>query len=317
MDLTGTSAIASLGASAAAPFSAVGQSFTLVDGAAASLAVNGLSAATVSLTAPVISIPGALAGTTSVALAATGGGISETGTVTTPLLTGSAAGTVDLSGTNAIAALGASAASPFSAVGQSFTLVDAGAASLAVNGLTTAAASLTAPVITIPGALTGTTSVALAATGGGISGGGAVTTPLLTGSASGTVDLTGTNAIAALGASAASPFDAVDQSFTLVDGGAALLAVNGLSAATVSLTAPEITVPGALAGTTSVTLAATGGGISETGAVTTPLLTGSAAGTVDLSGTNAIAAVGASAAAPFNAVGQSFTLVDGAQPRLQ
>ncbi len=43
----------------------------------------------------------------------------------------------------------------------------------------------------------------------------------------------------------------------------------GLSAATVSLTAPEITVPGALAGTTSVTLAATGGGISETGAVTT------------------------------------------------
>ena len=63
--------------------------------------MNGLSAATVSLTAPVVSIPGALIGTTSVALAATGGGISGSGAVTTPLLTGGAAGTVDLTGTNA------------------------------------------------------------------------------------------------------------------------------------------------------------------------------------------------------------------------
>ncbi len=310
VDLTGTNAIAALGASAASPFSAGGQSFTLVDDSAASLAVNGLSAATVSLTAPEITVPGALAGTTSVTLAATGGGISGTGAVTTPLLTGSAAGTVDLSGTNAIAAVGASAALPFSAVGQSFTLVDGGAASLAVNGLGAATVSLTAPVISIPGALSGTTSVALVATAGGINETGTVTTPLLTGGAAGTVDLTGTNTIAALGASAASPFSAVDQSFTLVDGGAASLTVNGLSAATVSLTAPEITVPGALAGTTSVTLAATGGGISETGTLTTPLLSGSAAGTVALTGTNAIAAVGASAASPFSAVGQSFTLVD-------
>ncbi len=290
--LSGDNTVAALGASAASPFSAVGQSFTLVDNGAASLAVNGLSAATVSVTALAISIPGALSGTTSVALAATEGGISETGTVTTPLLTGSSAGTVGLTGTNTIAAVGASAASPFDAVGQSFALVDGGAASLAVNGLSAAAISLTAPVVSIPGALIGTTGVALAATGGGISETGTVTTPLLTGSAAGTVDLAGSNTIAGLGASAASPFSAVGQSFTLVDGGAASLAVNGLSAATVSLTAPVITVPGALAGTTSVTLVATGGGISETGTVTTPLLSGRATGAVGLSDNNQVTDLG-------------------------
>ena len=290
--LTGNNTVAALGASAASPFSAVGQSFTLVDAGAASLTVNGLSAATVNLSALAYSIPGALTGTTSVALAATESGISETGSLTTPLLTGSAVGAVDLSGTNTVVAVGASAASPFSAVGQSFTLVDGGAASLTVNGLSAAAVSLTAPVVSIPGVLIGTTSVALAASSGGISETGTVTTPLLTGSAAGTVSLTGSNTIAALGASAASPFSAVGQIFTLVDGGAASLAVNGLSAATVSLTAPAITVPGALAGTTSVALAATGGSITETGTVATPLLTGSAVGAVGLSGNNQVTNLG-------------------------
>src|SRR5262249_62394580 len=99
------------------------------------------------LPAPVISLPGALSGTTSVGLAATGGGITETGSLTTPLLTGSAAGPVGLIGTNTIAALGASAASPFDATGQSFTLVDTGAASLAVNWLNPATRNLNPPVV--------------------------------------------------------------------------------------------------------------------------------------------------------------------------
>ncbi len=148
--------------------------------------------------------------------------------------------------------------------------------------MTANAVGLTAGNITIAGLVSdggaGTTS--LVANVGTISETGTLVAGTLTGSSVGTVALTGDNTVAALGASAASPFSAVGQSFTLVDNGAASLAVNGLSAATVSLTALAISIPGALSGTTSVALAATESGISETGTVTTPLLTGSSAGTV-------------------------------------
>jgi filamentous hemagglutinin family protein len=308
VSLTGTNDIAALGASPLSPFSDAGSAFTLTDADAPSLAVNGVSAATVSLSAPVISIPGAITGTTSVGLIATGGGITEPGAVTTPLLTGSATGAVSLTGTNDIAALGGSAASPFSDAGSAFTLTDANAASLAVNGVSAATVSLSAPVISIPGAITGTTSVGLIATGGGITEPGTVITPLLTGSATAAVSLTGTNNIAALGASGASPFSDVGNAFALTDADAASLAVNGVSAATVSLIAPVISIPGAITGTTSVGLIATGGGITETGTVTTPLLTGSATGAATLVGataaTNQVADLGS-----FSAAG--FTLDDG------
>ena len=68
-------------------------------------------------------------------------------------------------------------------------------------------------------------------------------TPLLTGSATSDVSLTGTNNIAALGASAASPFNDAGSAFTLPDANAASLAVNGVSAATLSLTAPRSASP--------------------------------------------------------------------------
>ena len=89
--------------------------------------------------------------------------------MTTPLLTGSSAGTVDLRGTNNIAAVGASTASPFSAVGQSFTLVDAGAASLTGERGERCGGQPDRAHHHHPGVLTGTASVNLAATSGGIS----------------------------------------------------------------------------------------------------------------------------------------------------
>jgi hypothetical protein len=64
--------------------------------------------------------------------------------------------------------------------------------------------------------------------------------------------------------------------------------VNGVMAATIALTAPSISIPGSITGTTSVTLTASAvGGISETvatGVVTTPLLLGSSAGDAILTG---------------------------------
>jgi filamentous hemagglutinin len=136
---------------------------TIVPGSAVTANAVGLRAGNITI-AGLVSDGGA--GTTR--LVANIGTISETGTLVAGTLTGSSAGTVALTGNNTVAALGASAASPFSAVGQSFTLVDAGAASLAVNGLSAATVNLTALAFSIPGALSGTTSVALAATESGI-----------------------------------------------------------------------------------------------------------------------------------------------------
>jgi filamentous hemagglutinin family protein len=234
-----------------------------------------------------LNVAGALTATKSMAI--TGVGISETGSIATPLLTGSSTGAVDLAGSNTIATLG-----PFTATGQSFTLADN--AALTVNGLSADVVSLTAPSISIPAALAGTTSINLVATSGGIAETGSITTPLLTGSATGTVSLTAANAIGTFG-----PFSAVGQSVTLLD--ASSLTINGLTADVVSLTAPSITIPGALTGTTSVNVVATSGSISATNVITTPLLTGSATGSADLSSTNSIAAIG-----NFSASG--FTLSD-------
>ena len=267
--LTGFSAVAALGASPASPFNAVGQSFTLLQGGGNSLVVNGLNAATVDLEAAAISIPGALNGAFNVNLVATGGGISETGSLTTGALTGSAKGPVDLTGTNAIAAVGSGFPSSFNAVGQSFTLVDAGAPELAVNGLSAATVSLTAPVINV-GTLIGTSSVALTATDGGISEGRGNGPAADWQHCAATFDLRAErhHRWGLVPARRRRSVPSV-RSHALVDSGAASLAVNGLSAATVSLTAPVITVPGALAGTTSVALVATSGASSETGTVTT------------------------------------------------
>ena len=63
-----------------------------------------------------------------------------------------------------------------------------------------------------------------------------VSTPLLLGSSIGNVTLGGANLIDAVGASAASPFDASGNALAL--NSTKPLAVNGVTAATVGLTAP-------------------------------------------------------------------------------
>ena len=304
-------------------FSATGYGFTLTDAGASLLTVNGaLDAATVNLAAPTIDIPaaGAIDATTSVALTTTGTGgtgtITEdgTGSITTPLLTGSATSDVTLDGANNVGSIGG-----FSAAGYAFTLNDPNAPLLTVNGaLDAATVTLTAPVIDIPtaNAIDGTTSISLATTGGSGTitedGTGSITTPLLTGFATGDVTLDGANNVGSIGG-----FTATGYAFTLNDPGAPQLTVNGaLDAATVSLTAPSIDIPtaGAIDSTTSISLTTTGSGtITEdgTGSITTPLLTGSATGDVTLDGANNVGALGA-----FTATGYAFTLNDPAAPLL-
>ena len=229
------------------------------------------------------------AGAGTVTLAPAGAINQSGGTITAATLNGSATGGVLLISQNNIAALG-----PFDTGVELFILDDSNATSLTVDSLTAGTIGLTAPVIKIPGAINGD-SVDLTATGGGIDeAGGSITSSELFGSAKGTVALTGTNKISTL-----SGLTATGQAFTLLDN-AGLTVFGDVTAATVNLTAPTIAVTMPLTGTTSVTLTATSGAITElavldnvlfTGTITTPLLTGSAA-SATLDGPNQITNLG-------------------------
>ena len=271
-----------------------GPSVTIAD--KGPLAINGtVTANAISLTADSISEPGALIGST---------------------LTGSTAGSASLTGTsfsNSIGTLNGFNATGFTlndavgltvlgtvAGGPSVTIADKGP--LAVNGTVTASTiSLTADSINEPGALTADT---------------------LTGSTTGSANLTGTsfsNSIGTLNGFTASGFTLDDgvgltvvgtlsggPSATIVDKGA--LAINGaVSASAASLTAASIAIPGAVTATT-VGLFGTIGAIGETGVINAGTLTGSAATTADLTGTGFSNQVGT--VSGFTASG--FTLIDGA-----
>ena len=173
-----------------------------------------LSGTSVSLTAPAISIPGAVDGSTSVSLVANNGTIDETGSVTTTTLTGSATGATSLSGCDEPAPTRSTTLGSFSAAGftlndglalavagpvnggSSATILDA--AALTVNGSvvsTQQRSSLTGSSIAITGTAfvtdggSGTTS--LVATGGTISETGTLIAGTLSGSSTGATSLTG------------------------------------------------------------------------------------------------------------------------------
>ena len=264
-------------------------SFALTDSAA--LSVLGALTATksVAITAPSIDIPGVVSdggsGTTS--LIATTGSISETGSLIAGTLSGSAVTSADLIGTNQIGTLG-----NFTAA--SFTLDDT--APLLVSGtLSAPSIALTAASIDIPGKVTdgGSGTTSLIATTGTIAETGTLIAGTLSGSSAGSADFAAAS-IGTIAGFTATSFDLLDASS---------LTVNGLSANVVNLTAPSIDIPGPLTGMTSVNLVATSGGITETNVITTFLLTGSVAGSANLSGSNLIDTIG-----DFTASG--FTLSD-------
>ena len=299
-----------------------GSSVNITD--ASALTITGtVKGTTISLSAPSIAIGGALTGPTSVTLTSTLAGITGGGVVTTALLTGSAAGNVDLTGANAVSGLGNfTAATGFTFDNDTGLSINAGVtvnggpnvtiidtAALTVTGaITGSTIGLTGSSIDIDGAVIGPTSVNLASTSGGITGAGVITTPLLTGSAATNVSLTGANQVTSLGNFTATTgfiFDDVPSltvnSGATVDGGSSVsitdtgaLAITGtVHGSTVALTGPSIGIGGAVNGTTSVSLTGTSAGITGAGVITTGLLTGSAAGNVSLTGPNQVTGLGA------------------------
>jgi filamentous hemagglutinin family protein len=297
-----------------------GPSATIVD--TGLLAIHGtVTAGAVSLTADSITIPGNVTGT-SVTLSATHGGIAETGAIDAGTLTGSAVMAASLTGTsfsNQIGTLGNFAASGFTlndgipltvagtvSGGPGATIVDKGP--LAIDGAVNATVvRLTADSITIPGNVTGT-SVALSATSGGIDETGVIDAGTLTGSAATTASLTGAgNQIGTLGNFTASGFSMVDgadltvsgnvnggPSVTLLGGGTITIAANStVSGNAVSTTGTgNIDILGTVQAAGSISLVSRTGSIFEPGALITGLLTGSAAGNAQLTGTSSSNRVG-------------------------
>jgi hypothetical protein len=312
--LTGNNRIASLG-----QFGATGGvTLTVLD--SESLAITGpVTGGYTTISAPAISISGSVLGSDALALnalagsitgagaltagpltlTAAGGNISETGAITAASLTGSATGSVALSGANAIGNLGNFTAAGFS-LSDTESLMVTGAVT---GGSSVSLASAGALSLAAGGSLSGD-SVALAATGGDISGTGAISTDQLAFSTPGTVSLTGANAIGAIGTGSAAAVTLADTMPLTVSG--------SVTAPTAALTAPAITVSGAMDDTTSLTLVAADGGIGGAGVVTTALLQGSATGSVGLTGANQIAGLGNFTAAGFSLQDATDLAVSGA-----
>ncbi|MDR3534964.1 MAG: filamentous hemagglutinin N-terminal domain-containing protein [Acetobacteraceae bacterium] len=292
-----------------------------------------ITATSVSLTGTAIDVSGGIDGTGSVSLIATQGGITAGGVIATPLLGGSAVGGIALTGANRVASLGSLSAGtsfifndttdlsiggPVSA-GTQATLTDTGALSIP-GSLNAPTVTLSANSIALSGALTGTNAVSLTSLGD-ITGAGILTTAQLTGTAAGAVSLTGPNAIATLGDfTAGAGLTLVDQAnFTVasvVDGGpsvtitdAGTMTVPGsITANAIALTAQALTLGGFLNGAGSVALTATTGSIQQTGTIRAGLLSGHAATSASIAGTNAIQAFG-----DFTATG-GLTLLNSQDP---
>jgi filamentous hemagglutinin family protein len=277
-----------------------GPNATIVDNGA--LAINGAVTATaVGLTANSITVSGSVGGN-SAALDATNGAIIINGAVSASAVSLTADGIV-VSG---------------NVTGNSVSLnATNGAITIngVVNGTTT---SLTGTSIVIPGIVNGN-SVTAVATAGAINETGALNIGTLTGAASGSASFTGTNSIASLGPFSSNGLTLIDNSnlgiIGVVNAGtsaainvAGSLNIGGaLIANTIALNATNgISSPGAIAAANSVNLV-TNGSISETGALITDVLTGSAIGNVTLTGnaaSNQVAELGR-----FTS-GGTFTLTD-------
>ena len=304
-----------------------GPSVTVLDNGNVTIGVGGtVIAGAVGLIANNLAILGKLTdgGAGTVSLTANTGGISEPGTLIAGTLSGSSVGATSLTGAtasaNQVATLGNFTSFGFTlndghalAVngtlngGPGATVIDTGV--LTIGGTVTASAvGLTAGNIAIPGVVTdgGSGSVSLTATAGSIGETGSLTAGTLTGGATASANLTGSNQVANLGNFTAA-------SFSLNDG-AALTVGGNLAATAVALDAPSISIPGAISAGSNGTvgLTATAGTIGEPGAITAGTLFGSAAGAAMFSGADQIATLGNFTANTINLSDGSNLAINGA-----
>ncbi len=352
--IVGTGAsLAAKGTMSVASDQDVMQSGGVINGGAVTVTAGGLlslgatvSGAAIGLTGANIAIAGSVTdgGAGTVGLFATGGTISETGTLIAGTLTGSSTGAATLAGatpvTNLVTSLGSFLAPGFLLNdgtvltvtgtlngGTSAAITDS--ALLTVSGAVSATAvSLRGTALAIMGQVSdgGTGTVGLIATSGTVDETGTLVAGTLSGSATGATTLLGAtpiaNQVARLGGFTAAGFTLNDgESLTasgVINGGTAvtindagLLTLGGTTTATaVSLSGTALAIPGLLTdgGAGTVALMATGGTIDETGTLVVGTLSGSSTGATTLTGatvtTNKIATI-----ATFNAAG--LTLNDG------
>ncbi|WP_369418051.1 beta strand repeat-containing protein, partial [Dyella mobilis] len=292
--LNANNAIGALGTFSASGFSLTnGQSLTVAG------PLTGGASTALTVTSGDLALDSAVSGTNT-ALSASGV-ITEggNGSITASILGGSAGGAVTLNGTNQIGTLG-----NFSAA--SFNLVDgqALAVSGAVNGGSAASITSTGGGLTINGSVAGTTTTLNAA--GAISeNGGSIVAGSLSGSANGAATLNGHNQVGTLQGFAANGFNFTDGQSLTVNG-----TVNGNSTTTLTTTAGNININGALDGSTVALYSA--GAIGEGGdGINANTLTGSSAGATNLTGINQIDTLGSFTANGFSLVNARTLAING------
>ena len=280
-----------------------------ITGAGALSVASSITGSVTSLTAATIDVPGSI-DAVSLALSSTAGAITESGSIAAGTLTGAAATSASLTGTNSIAILGDFTATTGFALNDIASLTVAGTLAggpsvtiadthdLAVAGSVTGdTTALTAAAIDTPGSITAATALALDATAGSITSGGSLTTAVLSGNATGSVALTGTNRIAAVSNFFASSFsllrDAVALAVTgIIEAGgpvtisdtAAIEVADKIDGNVVSLTATSIDVAtfGRIDAPAELQIDAFAGNFTSNGVIDTALLDGSATGFVSL-----------------------------------
>jgi filamentous hemagglutinin family protein len=255
---------------------------TVVGGVTA-LSTNGIVLSG-TLTAPTVSLvadAGSITGTASATVSAT-------------TLTGSASGTTALTGANIVATLGS-----FTSAG--FTFTDTAGLTLADPLDAGPEATITAASLTVPGTITAATvNLSIAGT---IAEGGSIDATLLEGGATGSVSFTGLNSIGTLGGFTAPSL--------VLDDATGLAVAGSVTAATTTINAATIDIPGSIDAPASLAMTTTGS-LSETGSITTGLLDLSAGGSASLTGSNSIGTLGNVTAAGFTFYDNSSVTIAGA-----
>ncbi len=265
--LNGANHIGSLGS-----FSAAGFSLTNAQSLAVTGPVNGGASTTLTTTAGDLAINGAVSGNTTTLKSA--GAISEgaSGSITAGNLSGQSSGATSLNGANHIGALGS-----FNAAGFGLTNAQSLAVTGPVNGGASTALTTTAGDLAINGAVNGTTTTLKSAGAISEGAGGSLTAATLNGQSAGATSLNGTNHIGTLGSFSAANFGLTNAQSLTVTG-----PVNGGASTTLTTTAGDLAINGAVSGNTTTLKSA--GAISEgsSGVITAGTLSGQAVGTTTL-----------------------------------
>ncbi|MGN6657345.1 MAG: beta strand repeat-containing protein [Rhodanobacter sp.] len=269
--LNGANQIGTLGSFTAANFALTNAQALTVTGA-----LDGGASTALKTTAGNLAINGAVKGTTTTLTSA--GAISEGagGVITAGTLTGSSAGATTLNGANQIGTLGSFTAA-------SFALTNAQALTITgpLDGGASTALKTTAGDLAINGAVKGTTTTLTSAGAIAEGTGGTITADTLTGSSSGATTLNGANRVGTLGSFTAAGF-AFSNAQTLAVTGP----VNGGASTTLTTTAGDLAIDGAVSGTSMMLNSA--GRITEGagGVIAAATLSGHAAGPTVLGSVN-------------------------------